>query len=94
MHKWPRMIIANLWPSALRYVDDVANVTPNKGEEVTPLEKFSLVSVAPKIRHFHSFGCPAYVLDNAFAELFPNGHQGPDLEYTLVHPQIMQDQWH
>ena len=25
---------------------------------------------------------------------FPNGHQGPDLEYTVVHPQIMQDQWH
>ena len=25
---------------------------------------------------------------------FPNGHQGPDLEYTLVHPQIMQDQWY
>ena len=29
------------------------------------LEKFSSVSVAPKIRHFHFLGCPAYVLDNA-----------------------------
>ena len=65
MHKWPRMIIANLWPYALRYVNHVANATPNKGEEITPLEKFSSVSVAPKLRHFHSFGCPAYVLDNA-----------------------------
>ena len=58
------MIIANLWPYALRYANDVANATPNKGEEITPLEKFSSVSVAPKVRHFHSFGCPTYVLDN------------------------------
>ena len=47
MHKWPRMIVANLWPYALRYVNDVANATPNKGEDITPLEKFSSVSVAP-----------------------------------------------
>ena len=33
------MIIVNLQPYALRYVNDVANATPNKGEEVTPLEK-------------------------------------------------------
>ena len=58
MHKWPRVIIANLWPYALRYVNDIANATPNKGEEITPLEKFSSVSVVPKLRHFHSFGCP------------------------------------
>ena len=35
MNKWPRMIIANLWPYALRYVNDVTNVTPNNGKEVT-----------------------------------------------------------
>ena len=64
MNKWPRMIIVNLRPYALRYVNDVANATPNKGEDVTPLEKFSSVSVAPKIRHFHSFRCPDYLLDN------------------------------
>ena len=58
------MIIANLWPYALRYVNDVANATPNKGEDITPLQKFSSVSMDPKLRHFHSFGCPAYVLDN------------------------------
>ena len=85
-----------LWPYALRYVNDVVNATPNKGEEIIPLQKFSSVSVAPKLRHFHSFGCPAYVLDNALqsSQGLPKGHQGPDLEYTLVHPQIMQDQWH
>ena len=46
MHIWSWMIIANLWPYALRYVYDVANTTPTKGEEITPLEKFSSVSVA------------------------------------------------
>ena len=29
------------------------------------LEKFSGVKVAPKLRHFHAFSCPTYVLDNA-----------------------------
>ena len=57
MRKWPRMIIANLWPYALHYMNDVANDTPKKGEKLPPLEKSSSVSVAPKIRYFHSFGC-------------------------------------
>ena len=96
MHRWPRMIIANLWPYTLRYVNDVANETPNKGEEITPLEKFSSVSVAPKIRHFRFFGCQAYVgiMLCRVVKDFPNSHQAPDLEFTLVHTQIMEDQWH
>ena len=65
MYNWPRMVIVNLRPYALRHVNDVTNATPNKGEQITPLEKFSSVSVAPKIRHFHSYGSLAYVLDNA-----------------------------
>ena len=65
MHKWPRMIIAILWQYALRYVNDIANATPNKGEEITSLEKFFSVSAASKSRQFHSFGCPTCVLDNA-----------------------------
>ena len=36
-----------------------------KGEDSSPLEKFSGVKVAPKLRFFHAFGCPTYVLDNA-----------------------------
>ena len=30
MNKWPRMIIANLWPYTLRHVNDVANAIPIK----------------------------------------------------------------
>ena len=65
MSKWKKMILICLWPYAMRHANDVANATPKKGEESSPLEKFSGVKVAPKLRHFHAFGCPTYVLDNA-----------------------------
>ena len=59
------MVIINLWPYAMRHANDVANATPRKGQELSPLEMFSGVEIAPKLRHFHAFGCPTYVLDNA-----------------------------
>ena len=65
MNKWRKMILICLWPYAMRHANDVANATPKKGENNSPLEKFSGVKVAPKLIHFHSFGCPTYVLDNA-----------------------------
>ena len=65
MNKWKKMILICLWPYAMRHANDVANSTPRKGEDESPAEKFSGVSVRPKLRHFHAFGCPTYVLDNA-----------------------------
>ena len=65
MNKWRKMVIINLWPYAMRHANDVANATPRKGQELSPLEMFSGVEIAPKLRHFHAFGCPTYVLDNA-----------------------------
>ena len=65
MNKWKRMILICLWPYAMRHANDVANVTPRKGEDQSPLEHFSGVKITPKLRHFHEFGCPTYVLDNA-----------------------------
>ena len=64
MNKWRKMVIINLWPYAMRHANDVANATPRKGQELSPLELFSGVQIAPKLRHFHAFGCPTYVLDN------------------------------
>ena len=49
----------------MRHANDVANATPRKGQELPPLELFSGVQIAPKLRHFHAFGCPTYVLDSA-----------------------------
>ena len=71
MNKWKRMILTCLWPYAIRHANDVSNATPKKGEDLSPLEQFSGVKVAPKLRHFHAFGCPTYVLDNAL-----QGNQG------------------
>ena len=65
MNKWRKMVIINLWPYAMRHANDIANATPRKGQELSPLELFSGVQIAPKLRHFHAFGCPTYVLDNA-----------------------------
>ena len=65
MNKWKRMVLICLWPYAMRHANEVANATPRKGEDQSPLERFSGVKVNPKLRHFHAFGCPTYVLDNA-----------------------------
>ena len=59
------MILICLRPYAMRHANDVANATPKKGEDSSPLEKLSGVKVVPKLRHFHAFGCPTYILDNA-----------------------------
>ena len=65
MNKWKKTVIINLWPYSMRHTNDVANATPRKIQDLSPLELFSRVQIAPKLRHFHAFGCPMYVLDNA-----------------------------
>ena len=65
MNKLKKMVLICLWPYAMRHANDVANATPRKGEELSPLEKFTGMQVAPKLQHFHAFGCPTYVLNNA-----------------------------
>ena len=65
MNQWKKMVIINLCPYAMRHANDVANATPRKGNELSLLELFSGVQIAPKLCHFHAFGCPMYVLDNA-----------------------------
>ena len=39
------------------------NSTPRKGSDISPIELFSGLTVHPKLKHYHSFGCPTYVLD-------------------------------
>ena len=38
--------------------------TPTKYCDKSPQELFSGVNVLPKIKHFHTFACPTFVLDN------------------------------
>ena len=65
MNKWKRMILICLWPYAMRHANDVANSTPRKGEDSSPIERFTGVPFRPKLRHYHAFSCPSYVLDNS-----------------------------
>ena len=65
MNKWKKMILICLWPYAMRHANDMANATPRKCQDHSPLEMFTGMPVRPKLRHFHAFGCPTYVLDNA-----------------------------
>ena len=52
-----------LWPYAQRTANEVRNVTPMENQTKTPMELFAQVAIAPKLKHFHTFGCPTYILD-------------------------------
>ena len=58
VHKWPKMLSMALWPYALRMANEVRNATPLDNQNKTPQELFTQVEIAPKLKHFHTFGCP------------------------------------
>jgi hypothetical protein len=64
--RWPSAITSNLWPYAMRMASDVINMSPGLEEDdgLSPMEKFTQVSVSPRIKHSHTFGSPVYVLDS------------------------------
>ena len=63
--RWPEAMEFNLWPFAIKYVNDVANMAPSKSDPgASPLERFSQVPVRPQARGYHTFGSPVYVLDS------------------------------
>ncbi len=62
--RWPSAISAHLWPYAIRMACDAHASTPRLLDGRTPIELFSQVAVKPQVKHFHHFGCPAYVLNN------------------------------
>ena len=64
VHKWPQLLSMALWPYALRTANEVCNATPFEGQTKNPMELFAQVAIAPKLKHFHTFGCPTYIFDN------------------------------
>jgi hypothetical protein len=63
--RWPSAITANLWPYELRQANDLLNGTPNlhlSGK--IPNNVFARTGVAPNPKHWMTFGCPVYVLDD------------------------------
>lgn len=61
-HRWPAAIANALWPYAIRYANDVHNSTAPRKGGASPIEKFASVKVRPRLKNFHSFGCPVHVL--------------------------------
>ena len=63
--RWASAITANIWPYAIKMANDISNAAPGPAtDHASPLELFSQVDVAPKLKHTHTFGSPVYVLDS------------------------------
>ena len=60
--RWPEAIHLSLWPYALRMAVHVHNNVPNAADASSRLEAFMRIAVSPKSLHYHTFGCPAYML--------------------------------
>ena len=65
--KWPAAITTHLWPYAIRMANLMINESPNMGDPYKrlPIQIFSSTTVQPNQKHWHTFGCPVYVLDRA-----------------------------
>ena len=59
------MLSIHLWPYAMCTANKIMISTSTKDCDISPQELISGVNVLPKIKHFHTFTCPTYVLDNA-----------------------------
>ena len=57
--------------------------TPTQDGDKSPQELFSGVNISPKIKHFHTFTCSTYILDNAL--------QGQQVS-IWGHPLTIQEQ--
>ena len=45
--------------------NDICNSTPCNGSNISPIKFFSGAAMCPKLKHYHAFGCPTYILDKA-----------------------------
>ena len=73
--RWPKGITTNLWPYALRMASDSFNNSPNlqSSQKQTPLQIISGSDVDTNLKHYHSFGCPAYILSSELQQGKPFG---------------------
>ena len=71
--RWNNCITANLWPYALRQASEIINNSPNMQNKhrKTPVEIFTKTKVSINVKHFQTFGCPTYVLDNSLQHNSP-----------------------
>lgn len=81
-HRWPKAIHPSLWPAAVKHYTNLRNSLPTeykigakqgKRKEPdkyvdSPISKFARTKIEPNLNHFHPFGSPVYVLENALQE--------------------------
>ncbi len=63
MFHWSDVVTAQFWPFPLRQVVDTHNNTPLPNG-LCPIELFANMKRRTCIKDYHTFGCPAYVLDS------------------------------
>ena len=61
-HNWQDAIHPSLWPYALKHASNIRQSAAQEGAQ-SPLETFARVTIRPNLDHFHTFGCPVYILD-------------------------------
>lgn len=71
-HRWPKTITSNLWPQAVKHATNIRNALPRIGKQQSPISIFSNTDVEPNTKHFHTFGCPVYVLQAPLQTLKPH----------------------
>ena len=72
---WPEYITTMFWPFALAASVDIMNNLHVDMHGQTPEMKFSNnIGSSTRLSHFHTFGCPVYILD---ARLQSVGGGGP-----------------
>ena len=64
--KWGQAITTQLWPYAMRMANNILNEVPNMQDlqRRSPEQIFTSSQVQSNPKHWHTFGCPVYVLDS------------------------------
>lgn len=68
--RWPEAITTNLWPYAIKMANDSINATPwlKHPDCLSPTQQLGGTNIHENPKHWHHFGCPAYVLDDALQQ--------------------------
>jgi hypothetical protein len=65
--RWPKVVSIHLWPYALRSANQLRQVTSDKKDGTSPLERFSGAEVASNLKYCHKPLFPVYALNGALA---------------------------
>lgn len=64
LSSWPSAVDISLWSYSLRYAATIRNNVPMTNQKRTPLELVSGSKISANLKHFHTFGCPVFVLNH------------------------------